>query len=69
MSYRWFGAALVIAGCCVLRIVWVYTVFVWFGTMMSLYLVYIVSWVVTAIAELTYFAVIWRRVSAQLKAA
>lgn len=30
---------------------------------MSLYLVYIVSWVVTAIAELTYFAVIWRRVS------
>ena len=64
-----FPTALVIAGCCVLRIVWVYTVFAWFGTMMSLYLVYIVSWVVTAIAELTYFAVIWRRVSAQLKAA
>ena len=36
---------------------------------MSLYLVYIVSWVVTTIAELTYFAIIWRRVSAQLEAA
>ena len=45
----------VILGSCVLRIIWVYTVFAWFGTITSLYLVYICSWTITALAEIAYF--------------
>ena len=46
----------VILGSCVFRIVWIYTVFAWFGTVTSLYLLFICSWTVTAIAEILYFA-------------
>lgn len=35
---------IVILGSCVFRIVWVYTVFAWFGTITSLYLLYVFSW-------------------------
>ncbi len=46
---------IVILGSCVFRIVWVYTVFAHFETMESLYLLYIFSWTLTAIAEIIYF--------------
>ena len=47
---------IVIMGSCVFRVVWVYTVFAFFGTLLSLYLLFVCSWTVTAIAEVTYFA-------------
>lgn len=47
--------AIVIAGSCVFRVIWVYTVFAHFQTVPSLYLVYIFSWSITAIAEIVYF--------------
>lgn len=53
--------AIVILGSCVFRILWVYTVFAWFGTIQSLYLVYICSWAITAVAEILYFASVYRR--------
>ncbi len=43
---------IVIMGSCVFRILWVYTIFAYFHTIQSLYLVYIVSWGITAIAEM-----------------
>lgn len=46
---------IVILGSCVLRIIWVYTVFAYFKTVPSLYLLYIFSWTVTSIAEIAYF--------------
>ncbi len=46
---------IVIMGSCVFRVVWIYTVFAWFGTVPSLYLLYIFSWSITAIAEIVYF--------------
>lgn len=46
---------LVFLGSCVFRIVWVYTVFAHFGTLESLYLLFIFSWSITAIAEMLYF--------------
>lgn len=52
---------IVILGSCVFRILWVYTVFAWFGTIQSLYLVYICSWSITAVAEILYFAAVYRR--------
>lgn len=47
--------AIVIMGSCIFRIVWVYTVFACFKTIPSLYLLYVFSWVFTAIAEIAYF--------------
>ena len=52
---------IVILGSCVFRILWVYTVFAWLGTIQSLYLVYICSWSITAMAEILYFAAVYRR--------
>ncbi len=46
---------IVFLGSCVFRIIWVYTVFAHFGTLESLYLLYIFSWSITAIAEMIYF--------------
>lgn len=52
---------IVILGSCVFRIAWIYTVFSWIGTIESLYLLYPVSWTLTAAAEILYFAVIYRK--------
>lgn len=46
----------VILGSCVFRIVWIYTVFAHFGTLSSLYLLYVFSWTLTAIPVNVYFA-------------
>lgn len=52
---------IIILGSCVFRIVWIYTVFAYFGTITSLYLLYIFSWSITAIAEIIYFAYVYQR--------
>ena len=46
---------IVILGSCVFRVLWVYTVFAYFKTIPSLYLLYIFSWAITAAAEIFYF--------------
>ena len=55
---------IVISGSCVFRIVWVYTVFAYFGTIPSMYLLYIFSWTLTAIFENWYFIRCYRRIAA-----
>ena len=55
---------IVILGSCVFRVVWVYTVFAWFGTITSLYLLYIFSWAITAAAEIWYFVRAYRKETA-----
>lgn len=52
---------MVILGSCVFRIVWVYTVFAYFHTITSLYLLYVFSWSITAIAEIWYFLRVYKR--------
>lgn len=52
---------IVILGSCVFRVIWVYTIFPRFHTLPSLYLVYVISWTITAVAEIIYFARCWRR--------
>lgn len=47
---------IVISGSCVFRVAWVYTIFDYFHSIPSLYLVYVFSWTITAIAEIAYFA-------------
>ena len=51
---------IVIMGSCVFRVIWVYTVFAYFRTLPSLYLLFICSWTLTAIAEIIYFARIYK---------
>ena len=46
---------IVIMGSCVFRVIWVYTIFAYFKTIPSLYLLYLFSWSITAIAEMIYF--------------
>ena len=46
---------IVILGSCVFRVLWVYTVFAYFKTIPSLYLLYVFSWTITAAAEIFYF--------------
>lgn len=46
---------IVLAGSCLFRIAWIYTVFAYFQTIPSLFLLYIFSWTITAAAEIIYF--------------
>ena len=46
---------IVVLGSCVFRVIWVYTIFASVGTIASLYLLYPVSWTLTAGAEMVYF--------------
>lgn len=51
---------IVIMGSCVFRIIWVHTIFAHFKTIPSLYLLYVFSWSITAIAEIIYFVKVYR---------
>ena len=51
----------VIMGSCVFRVIWVNTVFAHFQTIPSLYLLYVCSWSITAIAEIIYFVKVYRK--------
>ena len=52
---------IVIMGSCVFRVIWIYTIFAYFKTIPSLYLLYIFSWTITAAAEIIYFQAIYRK--------
>ena len=52
---------IVIMGSCVFRVAWIYTVFAYFHTIPSLYLLYIFSWAITAVAEIIYFTVSYKK--------
>ena len=52
---------IVIMGSCVFRVAWIYTVFAHFHTIPSLYLLYIFSWTITAVAEIAYFTVSYKK--------
>ncbi len=52
---------IVIMGSCVFRVIWVYTIFAYFHTIPSLYLLYVFSWSITAIAETAYFVHSYRK--------
>ena len=58
----------VILGSCVFRVVWVYTVFAYFHTIASLYLLYGFSWAITAVAEVIYFLHSFKRLPKTLPA-
>ncbi len=52
---------MVILGSCVFRIIYIKTVFAYFGTIESLFLLYLFSWTLTSIAEIAYFVVAFKK--------
>ncbi len=52
---------LLVLGSCIFRIIWVYTIFGHFKTIESLYLLYPVSWLLTATIVILYFIYIYRK--------
>ena len=54
---------IVILGSCVFRITWIYTIFAYFHTIPSLYLLYFFSWTITSVAEILYFVHTWRKMA------
>lgn len=57
---------IVIMGSCVFRIIWVNTIFAYFHTIPSLYLLYVFSWSITAMAEMIYFIHVYKEKIAEL---
>lgn len=52
---------IVIMGSCMFRIAWIYTVFAYFNTITSLYLLYAFSWSITAAAEIICFSYYYKK--------
>ena len=52
---------IVILGSCVFRIAWIFSVFAYFKTIESLYLLFAFSWTITAVAEIFYFARLYKQ--------
>lgn len=61
LGHTTIPTVIVIMGSCVFRLVWIYTVFAYYGTITSLYLLYVFSWTITAIAEIWYFVRLYRK--------
>lgn len=56
-------------GACMLRIVWVYTIFAADHSLPMLYISYPISWVITAIAHMVMFAIIFKKCRRRSEAA
>ena len=54
-----------LTGCCVFRLIWIFTVFQSYHTLECLYLVYPISWSITAIAHFVAFVILFRRLRLQ----
>ena len=54
-------SVIVVLGSCFFRILWIKTVFAYFQTIPSLFLLYVASWAITGIAETVYFARVYRK--------
>ena len=61
LGRSWLPLIISVMGACVLRIIWVYTVFAAFPTLEMLYLSYPVSWFVTPLAHFTALLFVHRK--------
>lgn len=57
---------IVIMGSCVFRIIWVFTIFAFYKTIGSLYLLYVFSWTITGLAAMIYFIITYRQRTASM---
>ena len=61
MGHSTLPSVMVLLGCCVLRIIWVYTVFASYNDFMMLMDVYPVSWLITSIATMIAYYMIRKK--------
>ncbi len=61
MGYSFTPMIVSLTGACLLRIIWIVTVFQFFGTLESLYLSYAVTWIVTASVHCICFVHAYRK--------
>ena len=61
MGHSLLPALISVLGTCVLRIVWIYTLFQSFGTFEMLMNIYPITWTVTGIATLISYAIISKK--------
>ncbi|MCR5303739.1 MAG: MATE family efflux transporter [Lachnospiraceae bacterium] len=61
LGYSTAPMAVTLTGACLLRILWVFTVFATLGTIESLYLSYPISWAATAIAHLICLKILFKK--------
>ncbi len=65
LGYSLFPMGVSLMGACVFRIIWIYTVFQRFHTIESLFISYIISWILTAAAHLITYLIVRKRVQAK----
>ena len=61
LGYSILPMCVSLTGACAFRIVWIYTIFQWNRTLMTLYLSYPASWIVTTIAHAVCFIIIRKK--------
>ena len=61
LGYSILPMCVSLTGACAFRIVWIYTIFQWNRTLMTLYLSYPASWIVTTIAHVVCFIIIRKK--------
>ncbi|MBQ7593629.1 MAG: MATE family efflux transporter [Synergistaceae bacterium] len=64
MGYSTLPSVMVLLGCCVLRIIWVYTVFAGYHDFIMLMNVYPVSWAITSIATMIAYYLVRKKLLA-----
>lgn len=62
MGYSILPMMVSLTGACGLRVIWIFTIFAHYQTLTSLYLSYPVTWIVTAIAHLICYRIIYRKI-------
>ena len=68
LGKSWLPMVVTIFGACVLRIIWIYTIFAWDRTLPALYISYPISWALTAAMHVVCFVIFWRSIRRRLEA-
>lgn len=61
LGHTFIPSIYVMIGSCAFRILWIKSVFAHFGTIQSLFLLYVFSWLITAVCEGMYFVQVLRK--------
>lgn len=61
LGYSILPMCVSLTGACAFRIIWIYTIFQWNRSLLTLYLSYPASWIVTALAHIVCFILIRRK--------
>lgn len=62
LGYSLFPMCVSLMGACVFRVIWIYTVFQKYHTIESLFISYIISWILTATAHLITYLILRKRI-------